>query len=439
MHATGSPQPSRGAVVAAIGGALLIALLSPAAASAQPSILADPDPPQAPAPVTGEAAKSFFSEPAIFTRGIDMTGRFAGESGGHQSNGLYPDFSSMISGSGWISVGPGYRHWILNDKALFDTSAAVSWRFYKTVQGRLEFPSLAHDRLAVGTQALWQDATQISYFGIGPDTTDSMRSEYRMKTTDVVGYATVRPARQFEITGRAGWLQSPQIQEPGGTFKRGNPSAESMFPDDPVFLRGAQPDFLYGEATFTADTRDHRSHPTSGGVYRMTLAKYSDRDGGSFSHRRYEAEAAQFIPVANQRVVFALHGWLVTTETQSGDVVPFYMMPTLGDGATLRSFTGYRFHDNDALVFNFETRFALWEHLDLAGYVGAGNVAPKFSDLNVDKHEYGAGLRVHSGRATLLRLDATHGPEGWRVIFRQSDPFHLTRLKKKTASAPIQP
>jgi hypothetical protein len=438
MHFTGSPQRSRSDPLAAVGGALLVAWLAPAAAIAQPAILADPDPAPA-AAAAPDAAKSFFSEPKFFTRGIDLTGRFAGEGGGHQSNGFYPDFSNMVSGSGWISAGPGYRHWLFNDTAIFDTSAALSWRSYKTVQGRFELPNLASDRLAIGTQALWQDATQISYFGVGSETTDAMRSEFRMKTTDVVGYATVRPARRFEITGRVGWLQSPQIEEPGGTFKRGNPSAESMFPDDPVFLRGTQPDFLYTEATFTADTRDHRSHPTGGGVYRLTLAKYSDRDGGAFSHRRYEAEAAQFVPVAKSRVVFALHGWFVNTETNPGDTVPFYLMPTLGDGATLRSFTGYRFHDNNALVLNFETRFAIWEHLDLAGYVGAGNVAAKLGDLNVDKHEYGAGLRVHTGRATLLRLDATHGPEGWRIIFRQSDPFHLTRLKRKTASAPIQP
>ena len=115
------------------------------------------------------------------------------------------------------------------------------------------------------------------------------------------------------------------------------------------------------------------------------------------------------------------------------------MMPSLGDGSTLRSFTGYRFHDRNSLVMNFEMRLALMTHVDLAGFVGAGNVAATSRDLDLGKHEYGAGLRVHSIRSTLLRLDATHGPEGWRIIFRQSDPFHLTRLKKKTATAPFVP
>lgn len=438
MQMIGSPRRSRGDPRTVLRGALILMLFGPAAAFGQPAILADPDPVQTGAhPPSGFTG--IFSEPKLFTRGIDLAARFAGEGSGHQSNGFYPDFSDMISGSGWISVGPGYRHWVFNDRAIVDGSAALSWRFYKVAQGRFEFPNLVRGRVSLGTKAQWQDATQITYFGVGPDTVDDMRSEYRMKTTDVVGYVSVRPTRTVEITERIGRLWAPTIEPPGGTFKRGNPSAESMFPDDPVFVRGTQPDFLYSEMTATSDTRDSRSHPTGGGVYRATLAYYSDRDNGAFSHPRFEAEMAQFIPVAQRRVVFALHGWLAVTPLDANETVPFYMMPTLGDGATLRGFTGYRFHDNDAVVVNAEARFALMTHLDVAGYVAAGNVGPEANSLNLGKREYGAGLRVHTGRSTVFRLDATHGPEGWRIIFRQNDPFHLTRLKRKTASAPMLP
>ena len=438
MQFTGSLQRSHDGPMR-VGGAMLLAVIAAAAvASAQPAAPANGGAMTTAAQSAAEPVTGWLPEPGILTRGIRMTSRFAGDSG-RQTNGFYPDFGDMISGSGWISVGPGYRHWLFNDRALFDTSAAISWRAYKTVQGRFELPNLAHDRLAVGTQAMWQDATQITYFGVGRDTTDEQRSEYRMKTTDVVGYASVRPVRFLDITGRFGVLQSPQISDPAGTFKRGNPSAASVFPNDPVFVRGSQPDYFYGETTVTADTRPNRSHPTEGGVYRVTLATYSDRGGGTFSFDRFEAEAAHFIPVANRRIVFAGHAWYAASLVDAGNQVPFYMMPSLGDGSTLRSFTGYRFHDNDMVVLNFEARLALMTHVDLAGFVGAGNVAPTASKLNIGKHEYGAGLRVHSVKATLLRLDATHGPDGWRIIFRQSDPFHLTRLKKHTATAPFVP
>ena len=436
MHVTGTSQRSRRDPVAALGCALLVAWLAPAPSAAQPA--ARPAGTASVAAAADEPVKGLIPEPYFLTKNIRRAARFGGEGGGdRQTSGVYPDFGHMISGSGWISAGPGYRHWLFNDTAIADVSAVLSWRAYKIVQGRFELPNLAHDRLAIGTQGLWQDATQITYFGVGPDTTDDMRSEYRMKTTDVVGFATVRPARRFDITTRVGLLQSPTLAEPSGWFERGNPPAQEVFPEDPVFVRGTQPDYLYGELTATVDTRRNRSHPTEGGVYRGTLASYSDRDGGAFTFRRYEAEGAHFIPLADRRVVLALHGWLASAQTDPGDIVPFYMMPALGDGSTLRSFTGYRFHDTNMLVVNVEARLALMTHVDLAGYVGAGNVAPRPSLLNLDKREYGLGLRIHSIKSTLLRLDATHGPEGWRIIFRQSDPFHLSRLKKRTATAPF--
>jgi hypothetical protein len=411
-------------------------LFAPAVSFGQPSSPAG-DPGSAPA-AADEPVRGLFPEPSFLSKNIRRATRFSGEGrDDRQTNGFYPEFSHMVSGSGWISAGPGYRHWLFNDTAIADVSAAISWRKYMMVQGRFELPGLARDRIAIGTQALWQDATQITYFGVGADTTDAMRSEYRMKTTDIVGFATVRPARRLDVTTRIGRLQSPALSEPSGWFMRDNHPAQVAFADDPVFLRGTQPDYLYGELTATLDTRRNRSHPTDGCVYRGVLASYSDRDSGAFSFRRYEAEGAQFVPVASGRIVFALHGWFASARTGPGGVVPLYMMPALGDGSTLRSFTGYRFHDANMLVVNVETRLALMTHVDLAAYVGAGNVAPKPSLLDLDKREYGVGLRVHSIRATMLRLDATHGPEGWRIIFRQSDPFHLSRLKKLTATAPF--
>ena len=43
--------------------------------------------------------------------------------------------------------------------------------------------------------------------------------------------------------------------------------------------------------SLTADTRDHRSRPTSGSMYRAVVTNYDDRSTGAFSFRTYEAEA----------------------------------------------------------------------------------------------------------------------------------------------------
>ena len=50
-------------------------------------------------------------EPAIISRAIDYANRtLGGGSEDGDKSGLYPEFSNMPTGSGWISAGPGYRY-----------------------------------------------------------------------------------------------------------------------------------------------------------------------------------------------------------------------------------------------------------------------------------------------------------------------------------------
>jgi hypothetical protein len=383
-------------------------------------------------------ARGLLSEPGVIARSIDFASRVIGD-GGDVKNGLYPELSNLPTGAGWISVGPGYRHWLFGDHALVDGSTAVSWRSYKMAQARIELPRLARSRLTVGSQGRWQDLTQITYFGEGAASSETDRSEYRLKSVNVAGYATYRFTRQLSIGSGLGWLGRPSVSPPSGRFKRGNPATEDVFPDDPVFALEEQPTYGYGEVAAAFDTRDYRSHPTQGGIYRIAWSHYSDRDAGAFSFDRGEAEAAHFVPVAGSRLVLAMHGWLVGSTTADGNAVPFYLQPSLGGHNTLRAYTDYRFHDRNVLLVNVESRVALLTHVDAAVFVDAGNVAARLSDLNLDKRAYGFGLRMHSRRSTFARMDIAHGEEGWRFLFRLSDPLHLSRLSRHTAAIPFVP
>jgi hypothetical protein len=77
--------------------------------------------------------------------------------------------------------------------------------------------------------------------------------------------------------------------------------------------------------------------------------------------------------------------------------------------------------------------------VDVALFVDAGNVGPQFQDLNFDKRSYGGGIRLHTDRATFARLDVAQGAEGWRVVFRTSDPFRIARLTRRVAAVPFVP
>jgi hypothetical protein len=183
--------------------ALTIALLfssSQRSAFAQATTPADPAP-QAPPAIAPQRPAGLMSEPGFLSSAIGFANQF-GDHDGSRKNGFYPELSNMITGSGWVSVGPGYRRYFDNDQWMFDTSAALSWRLYKMGQARIERRQLVDDHLTLGTQVMWQDNTQVNYFGIGPDVLEDNRSQYRMQSTDVVGYATVTPSESLSITGK---------------------------------------------------------------------------------------------------------------------------------------------------------------------------------------------------------------------------------------------
>jgi hypothetical protein len=416
------------------GVSLVLIVLHPTATAAQA---------RPPADIPEEVAdykwepRGLIAEPDFIERAVIFADRHFGSGG--ISNGFYLDSGElMVPGAGWISVGPGYRRWSRQDRIFVDTSAAISWRGYRTAHARVELPRLARSRITLGSQVLWQDAGQLTFFGEGPVSLASNVSEYRLRSTDLVGYATLRPGRRVAIDVRLGWLK-PSILQPAGFFARGRPNAADLFPDNIVYALAAQPSFRHAEIAARVDTRDYPGHPTRGGVLRAAVARYSDRDRGVFSFRRYEAEAARFVPLAGSRLVLAFHGWLVTSDTVEGQVVPFYLQPSLGGRNSLRSYPDYRFRDRHLLLVNAEARVAVMTHVDAAVFVDAGNVTARVGDLGLAKRSYGAGLRLHSRRQTFARLDVSHGGEGWHALFRLTDPLTLSRIGRRAAAAPFVP
>lgn len=381
--------------------------------------------------------EGFLPEPKVIRRAVDFAGRWKADGSSPAKDGFYPQLAGPTTGAGWISAGPGYRKQFMGGQLLVDGWAAISWRAYKQVQARVELPKLLDDHLTVGSQARWQDYTQISYFGTGSDSRESLRSEYRLKDTDVLGYGIYRPNDWLAVSGRFGWLRHPTLEAAGGWFDRNFLNTLVVFPRDPGVA--AQPDFLHGDAAVTVDTRDEPGHPTRGGYYRAAASVYSDRDFNQNSFRRYEAEGLQLLPLVGKRWVLAFRGWGVFSDTPGGNEVPFYLLPSLGGDTTLRGYHDFRFHDRNLLVASAESRFALLRHLDAAVFVDAGNVASRVADLDLDKRSYGGGFRVHTGQSTLARLDVAHGSEGWRVWFRLQDPFRMKRRSEVSTIVPFVP
>jgi hypothetical protein len=392
------------------------------------------------APVTAQdASPGLLPEPRLITKAVERASGFKTDGMSTPSDGFYAHTGQMITGAGWISLGPGYRRHLLRGHAVADVSAALSWRGYKTAQARVEWPSLAGEHLLVGSQVRWSDLTQITYFGAGPETFEAQRSDYRLQTTDTVLYATVRRNKVVSLTGGVGWLARPGISSSTGPFDRDLPDALDLFAFEPGAAVARQPRFLHGDLAIAADTRDEPRHPARGGLYRVAWSGFNDRETGAFSFDRYELEGAHFVPFWAGRMVLALHGWGVFSDTAAGREVPFYLLPSLGGHNTLRGYTDYRFHDRNLLGVNVESRWALFRHVDAAVFADAGSVAARAGDLELGRTSYGTGVRLHSGASTMARFDVGKSDEGWHFMFRLNDPLRLPRIARRTAAIPFVP
>jgi hypothetical protein len=107
-------------------------------------------------------------------------------------------------------------------------------------------------------------------------------------------------------------------------------------------------------------------------------------------------------------------------------VGPYFLLPSLGSGSTLRAYPSWRFRDRHSLLMQGEWRWiANRLALDLAIFYDAGKVVADRGDLDFDglEHNWGFGVRFHGPAATPLRVEMAKGSEGWNLVFAGSAAF----------------
>lgn len=62
------------------------------------------------ATTTAPERPALFDEPRILANGISWVEHFGRDEAGKLKDGFYPEPGRMITGAGWISAGPGFRH-----------------------------------------------------------------------------------------------------------------------------------------------------------------------------------------------------------------------------------------------------------------------------------------------------------------------------------------
>ena len=187
------------------------------------------------------------------------------------------------------------------------------------------------------------------------------------------------------------------------------PSIETIYGagDGPGLF--AIPAFLRTEARAAIDWRTSPGYSRKGGFYGVTLANYADRND-TYSFRRLDGELIQHLPILRENWVISLRG-RVQTILDDDDAVPYFLLPQLGSGRTLRGYETGRFRDRHSLLTSAEFRWIPNRlALDMALFYDAGKVtsAPSDLDFNGLKSDWGIGARFHGPTTTVLRIEAAH-------------------------------
>jgi hypothetical protein len=266
----------------------------------------------------------------------------------------------------------------------------------------------------------WRDATQVGFYGIGPNTAVDDRGNFGFEQPFGSALLTIRPTRRWFMV-RGGFEASRWDLKSGqGTV----PSLDEIYTPESLPGLGATTTYVHTQATVGFDSRLASGYARRGGFYGVTGHDYSDRDD-ALGFRQVDYEAIQHIPILRETWVVSLHGLVKTTWAKTDQEVPFYRLPSLGGGDDLRGFNSHRFSDRNSLLLQAEWRIAANRFFDSALFYDTGKVAARTSDLDLNhlKSDYGIGVRFHAPMTTALRVDVARSTEGTRLVFAMSPAF----------------
>ena len=307
--------------------------------------------------------------------------------------------------------------------------------FHRPAKGTGRKIELEHDpELNFYAEAI--SLNKLNYYGLGPFTARPSLAFYGMREI-VVGGTAVYPlknsglslfgevnGRWFSLRGRHGDtspsieqlytnVTAPGLSQPTGFFQ---PSGGIRFDRD---LSGY---FILNYAVtaqeFAAVSASQYSFQRLNFSFLHTIPLYK------VEKSQPSAKGAPKTVTKNRDGSIELEARLVTSFTPTGNIVPFYLQPTLG-GADINgekylpSYPDYRFRAPNLMHFRGSIEHSIWGPLGIMFQADTGRVAASRGDLGFQhlSHSFAAGLTLRAGGFPMVQLlFAWGGHEGTHTI-----------------------
>ncbi len=336
-----------------------------------------------------------------------------------EGGGLSVGFGNIVPGAGF-AAGPQYTRTGLWDGRLnFTVQGRASMNESYLGRMDLSLQNLFGDRISLNFSAEHRNISEMPYYGPGPDSRKTGRSDYRLEDTNL----ELRPAVRIYKGLRAGPIGSYLINNVGPGHSSVFISSEQQFGPDQAPGIDRQTNFWRGGGFVEYDWRNQASSPTSGGKYSAQYVRYLDRDAGRYSFFRLDLDASQYFPLFNSTRVIALHGASSLTTTGANQRVPFYVQPTLGGPDTLRGYRFNRFYGDNSTVVNAEYRWEASPVLQMVAFADGGKVFNRWEQWNFHdiQTDVGFGLRMKFHSRNVFSFDTGFSHEGFQIWFRMNN------------------
>lgn len=330
----------------------------------------------------------------------------------------HPYFQNAYSGGGF-TLGAGYRSY-LGSYNTVDLRGSITFSGYKRIEAEFLAPRLFNRRGVLSVIGGWREATQVGFYGLGTSTAKDDRANYGFTQPYGLATLTVRPTDGVLLL-RGSFEVSRWDQQPGSGSQ---PSVEQIY--TPASLPGldAAVTYFHSQGTVGLDSRPSPGYARRGGFYGVTFHDYSDPDH-RYGFTQVDYEAIQHVPLVREAWVLSFRGAVSTTGTKTSELIPFFMLPAVGGGSSLRGYSSWRFRDRSSMEIQAEWRAMVNRYVDLALFYDTGKVTAHTRDLGFDqlKHDAGVGIRFHGPFSTPLRIDFAKGTEGLAIVWGASAVF----------------
>jgi outer membrane protein assembly factor BamA len=312
-----------------------------------------------------------------------------------------------------FAVGPVLTWQNATDTVRWNSSAVGSVRKYYSVGTGVELPRFSGRNIDVTLSAGHRDMPQLDFYGVGPNSLKSNRTDYRREDTRLA----------FGVTWPVSTHVKPRCDAEQLFLNIGPGTSDSVTSTQlefgPLQAPGIdhQTNYAIAGCGLQFDFRDLPENPHKGTYLQLGYHGFAAEQNKVFSFSRASGAIEQYIPFFNEKRVIALHAAADLSFHNRDQVVPFYMQPTLGGFSDLRGFRFLRFYDQNAAFANAEYRWEIFTGFDMAIFADAGEVFPRPSQFSLShvKSDMGFGLRFNNQRNLVMRIDTGFSKEGFQV------------------------